>query len=140
MARFNTVKIGDVWLTKTGAEGGTPCKVRVSGLEPLKLTKFGTTRLNADGTPIAFLSTPKGIPITVEIDAMQKTVFDNVVAVFEAFIGDSTPFDLSIEGDTGDFSGGDILSVIPNFPEHISFSGEFQSEIIYQVKFQMRTT
>jgi hypothetical protein len=140
MARFNTVKIGTVWLTKTGLEAGPPCKVSVTGLERLKLSMLGVTRLNADGTPIVFLSTPNGIPLTISIEAMQKSVFDSVVAVFEQFITDGLPFDLSIEGDTGDWSGGSELTVVPDFPEHIQFSGEFLNEQIYNVRFQVRTT
>jgi hypothetical protein len=140
MARYNRVKIGDVWLTKDGSEGGTPCKVIVQGLERLKLTMNGKVEIMADGTPVAVLSDVKGVPLTVRAEAMRKSVFDSIVAVFEQFIDDGLPFDLSIEGDTGDWADGDVLSVIPDFPNHIAFSGEFLNEIIDQVSFQMRTT
>lgn len=137
MARFNQVKIGSVYLTSTGANGGTPCKVDVTGINALKTDKTGQVISSADGTPYAQLIdvNNKGIPLEVRTEWMLKAVFDSIVTIINNAKNAGTGITVEITGDTGNFT----VSVIPYVPDDIVFE-LFRNGYIKGAGFRFITT
>lgn len=136
MATANKIQIGTIWLTSDGTTNGIACQTRTSGLDALKPTRAAKVHRALDGTPYRQSKTLKGKTIEIAFpDTIKKEVFD---AVFE-FIDDAeignTSFDLSIEGDTGNFD----LTVIPD-ENWLRFPGEFVDGWILGATFAFVTT
>lgn len=136
--RYNRVKIKNVWLTKDGTALSKPCRISVKGLERLQTPNTGTTRFNADGSPIVQLAPLTGELVSISSEQMSKTVYESIRDIFIQFETDGQPFELSIEGDTGDFTGANALSAVPNYPNNIEFSGVFRNGELRDVTFNMR--
>ena len=139
MAISNLISLGGIYLTSDMTAGGDRCLTKVTGLDRLKLSKTGSTKLAADGTPKVFLCALKGAPVSITVVHEFQAQFDAVVAVFEAFVADKTPKELTIEGTTGNWAGLTKLLVVPNFPNPIQFPGDFIDDYIREVTLNVRT-
>jgi hypothetical protein len=122
MARFNTVQLGSIYFTKTGAAGGTPCKLSVAGLAALKKARAASVRRDLKNIPYRQQSNfaGKGFDIAITVETLPKTVFDSINAAISAAETNQTTLALEILGDTGNFA----LTVIPG-ADPIKFAGEF---------------
>lgn len=137
MARFNRVKIGTIFLTSTGLENGTPCKLDVSGLDGLFATKTGQVTPSADGTPFVQLvdNGKKGIRIQITVESLTQAVFENLISAINAAIADGGTMDLEITGKTGDYS----LQVLPLMPKPVS-AAKFNNFYIKNTVINLITT
>jgi len=137
MARFYTLQIETVYLTDTGLAGGIPCKLKIGGVEALRLNYAGQTAPSADGTPqtVAFLVGTLGRPLSVSIETLPDSVFDSLVAVIDNALANDTTITLTGVGDYGDFS----LEAVPTLPAPITSSGEFINGRLKQVVLNFTT-
>lgn len=133
MADYNRVKIGDVFLTDDGLITGMPCRCEVAGVDRLKLTKTGTVRLAADGTPYPYTmpNLGKGSPLQIRPFMITKAVFDDVVDEINDALDANATINITLEGDTGDFD----LECYPTVPNGVEFPGTFSDERIDGVTF-----
>lgn len=135
MARFNLIQIGSIYITSNGLVGGSRCKTEVDGLNPLRLSRRSSIIKAIDGTPYRQLSeSVKGIDFDITIDWMAKTVYDNIIGLFDDSNEDGTFIAVSVDGDTGTYS----VNAIPQ-ADPVSSDG-FSGGIIKKVKFKMVTT
>ena len=104
--RFNKVKFGAIYLTSTGLEFGTPCKLTVTGLDSLLMDKTGNVTLSADGTPHVQLvdNNKKGILIEISIESLAKAVFDSLVSAINAANSSGDKITVEVTGKTGNFN------------------------------------
>lgn len=133
MARYNLVKIGDIFLTTDGLQTGRPCKVDVTGLARLRQERTGTIRLSTDGTPYLYtmLYLGKGLPLQLRTVAMQKSVLDNIIEEHNDALNANATLNLVITGTTGDFN----LQVWPSLPDGVDYPGTFSGDRVYGVVF-----
>lgn len=135
MARFNLIQIGSIYITSTGLVDGSRCKSEVTGLDPLRLSRRVSIIKAIDGTPYRQLSeSEKGIDFQISIDWVAKTVYDNILNLFDDSNEDGTFIAISVDGDTGTYS----VNAIPQ-SDPVSSEG-FSGGIIKKVKFKMVTT
>lgn len=134
MARFNLIQIGSIYITGTGLVDGFRCKTEVQGLDPLRLSRRSSIIKAIDGTPFRQLSeSVKGIDFEISIDWVAKTVYDNILSLFDDSNEDGTVIAVSVDGDTGTYS----VNAIPQ-SDPVS-SDSFSGGIIKKVKFKMVT-
>lgn len=138
MARYNRIKIGTLFLTDDGLVTGKPCKVEVLGLSRLKLSKTGTTRLSADGTPYQYAmpNEGKGVQIQIRPTTIVKSVFDDVIDEMTASLDTNSTINITIQGDTGDLD----LETTPLLPNGVDFPGSFSGGRITGVSFNFVIT
>ena len=129
--RFNLISIGAIYLTKTGLSSGVPCKTQVSGLDALKLSVTGRVFVAIDGTLYTQTASGFGFPVGISSEAMQQSVFDQIVTAINTAAINGTSITVKVLGDTGDF----YLLTVPALPEAVKFSGDFQNESIKDVTF-----
>lgn len=124
-------------MTKTGLIAGLPCKLSVSGVENIILTRTGVTQIAIDGTPITQLieQNGKGKQIEINIEMMPKTVFDSLKTLLNTNIENGTSITVNGTGDTGNFS----LSVVPVMPNPINFQS-FINERVRNISLKFITT
>jgi hypothetical protein len=137
MARFYRVQIGPVYLTDTGLIGGIPCKLKIPGIEALRVTYAGETAPSAGGTPhtVAFSVGTKGRPLSIEIESLPKAVFDSIVTLINNALANNTTITLIGTGDYGDFN----LAAVPRLPSPITGSSEFINGRLKKVSFHFTT-
>jgi len=133
MARYNSVEIDGVFLTKTGLDGGTPCKVDVTGLVALRPAN---ARINAgqaiDGTPLQQFRSMKGKPIEMTIAVSHEDVFEDIIdAIDTQDAADPNAHNLVIEGHTGNF---DLDCVL----DEINAPGTFRNGLINEIRLAFR--
>lgn len=119
MARFNLVKIGGIYLTSTGLQSGTACKLTVAGLDALAMDKTGTVTAAADGTPFVELVDVdrRGSRVVITIESLAQSVFNDLKDLLNDAVNDGDVLTLEISGKTGNFN----LSVLPLIPKPLSF-------------------
>lgn len=103
MARYNLIAIDGVYLTKTGLDSGTRCKVDVEGLLALRLTNGRVLRNAIDGTPRMQVRSLKGKPIGMVIASRSKTALDDLIDAINTAEESGQVHAVTIEGDSGDF-------------------------------------
>lgn len=111
--KYPQVQIESIYLTKTGLNGGTPCKIVLEGFDRLATTIKHSVTTALDGTPyIQTISTNKGLPIAIRFENMTETVYDSIVAeIVNVLDGTKAYLDLEITNFTyGTFS----LDVVPD--------------------------
>lgn len=138
MARFYRLQIGSVYLTSDGTSAGLPCKLKIGGVEALRVNYAGQTAPSADGTPqtVAFLVGTKSRPLSVTVETLPKTVFDSLVTVINNALQNNSTITLVGTGDYGDFN----IACVPTLPTPISSSGEFINGRLKQVVLNFTTT
>lgn len=131
MGRYNTISIGSVYLTDTGAAGGSNCKTEIRGLDSLSFKHTGTVFTALDGTPYiqTVYNERKGLPLSIVIGQCSKTVFEALIGAIQSAITNSTTLDVRIAGDTGTFN----FNCLPSFPKPVEFPGTFVNERIQDV-------
>lgn len=136
MARYNTVKLGTIFLTDNGLEGGTPCKLTVNNLDQLFTDKTGSVSNSASGAPFVQVvdADKKGIALEIVVETLTKEVFGDLVTALNSAINDLDTMEYEISGDTGEFTG----SAIPALPRPIS-AGSFRNEYIQNVTIRIVT-
>jgi hypothetical protein len=134
MARFNTVKIGEIYLTSTGLIGGVPCKLSIAGLDQLFTAKTGSVSSSADGTPFIQVvdAGKKGLTLEFTIETVTKDVFDDLVTAINSAVDDLTTIPFEISGDTGDFSG-EALAALPKTITAASFRNEYIQNVVIRL-------
>lgn len=137
MARFYRLQIGSVYLTDTGLSDGLPCKLKIGGVEALRVNYAGQTAPSADGTPqtIAFLIGTKGRPLAVTVETLPKTVFDSLITLINNALQNNSTITLVGTGDYGNFNA----ACVPTLPTPISSSGEFIGGRLKQVVLNFTT-
>lgn len=139
MARFYKIKIGSIWLTDTGLEGGRPCKIIVPEAAALLVADRGNVSVGNDGTP--FRETPLtptggGRPFTILAANMATAVFDSLKTALDTAAGSNAAINITGEGTPGDF---DVDAVVFDNPEYINFEG-FGEDYVKNVKMSFVTT
>lgn len=138
MARYNTIKIGNEYLTSNGLVGGKPCKTEVTGLDALLLPYGGNTVKACSGKPYLFLTAladSEGIDIRIQISIIPKARLDEIKEIIKAALdGDLSINVVLTGGDFGDFD----LQCQPLFGPNIrpiNTQGRFRNGYIYDVSF-----
>lgn len=131
MARYNTISINGVYLTKTGLVGGVACKTEVSGLVNLRPELSRIISESIDGTPKVQFRSHKGKPIGITVQVSQKTAFESLLTAIDAAEASDDLHALLIDGDTGNF---DLDCVL----ENIEAPGTFSNGLINEVKMTFR--
>lgn len=133
MARFNTIKINNVWLTSDGLSTGDPCQTTVDGLNRQLLTFKGTMQKALDGTPYVQIMRiyGRGETLSVTVETLAKSVYDSILVILENAALNGTTVSVRISGDTGTFS----FNCLPGFPQPVEMPGTFIEQRIKQVKF-----
>ena len=137
--RFPQVQLESVYFTKTGANGGTPCKIRVEGLNTFAVTKdIGVTKALSGLPYLQIVDSMLGKPIGLFLEGnMTETVYDSIVAEIQAVLdGSKTELDLEIT-DTpyGTFS----LDVVPD-ENPVRHTSEQTAGTVKGVSFHFLTT
>lgn len=131
MARFNTIKIGSVWLTDDGLSGGKPCKTEVSGVDRLRPTRTGFTRTALSGQPYNFVmpNEGKGVVLVIRPYVLTESVFNQLQNGLDGSTQSGVAINVTLNGDTGDFD----LECAPLLPQQMEFSGKFSNGRIFDV-------
>ena len=135
MAKYNRVKIGDVHLTHDRLVGGVRCKLEVDGLAALRPGWTGYVRKPMSGKPRRFriANTGEGLDVIVRPTVIDKATLDDLLAIFDASNAAADTFNVTVEGDTGDFD----LECVQLLPQQIFFPDRFRHERIYGVQIHM---
>ena len=133
MARYNSVEINGIHLTKTGLDGGVPCKVDVTNLVSLRPAN---ARINSgeaiDGTPLQQFRSMKGKPFEMTIAVSQQDVFEDIIDAIDTQDAlDPNGHNLVIEGHTGNF---DLDCVL----DEITAPGTFRNGLINEIRLAWR--
>ena len=123
MARYSLIQIGSHYLTSDGTVTGDRCRTNLAGLGPLWLDHTGTVFTALDGTPYVQTTANrrKGLPLSVTVAQMSKTLFESIIGTVQAAVSSSTTVDVRVSGDSGVFS----FKCVPGFPNPVEFSGAF---------------
>lgn len=132
----NLISIGGIWLTDDATSMGFPCRTVVEGLSSLKLTYRGNVTPSADNSQhfnIVDLST-RGANITIRFESVLLTdVFDDLNTLFDQAFTDRAPFDVIIDGETGNFAFQAVSD--PNQPMNFGiFETGYISDVIIFLK------
>lgn len=138
MARYNTVSIGGVYLTDTGASTGSPCRTTVTGLDSLLFNFTGNQFVALDGTPYVQTADnqKRGLRLSVQVSQISKSLFEQVVGIVQTAVSSSSTVSVTVSGDTGTF----YLNCIPAFPKPVEFPGTFVNERISDVTLNFTVT
>ena len=126
--RHTLISLGSTYFTTDGLSTGTPCKTDVTGLNIVKAGRLGQTNVAIDGTPWTQTFPINGAPISFSVFRMSSALLTTVSDAIRA----STNLSLTI---TGGAFGNFYLTVIPNWPEPITFNGEFYLSTAHDVTF-----
>lgn len=137
MARFNRVKINDLYLTSTGLVGGKPCELSIPNLDALEIEYAGNTVKAADNFPHDFITEfdGRGIDLPIIVSYFPQAILGSLKTLFAAsIVGDDDLLVLITGGDLGDFS----VDARPTFApdgrtKPIQTAGEFSGGIIRTV-------
>lgn len=106
------VRIGTIFLTDDGLEGGSSCRVEAGGLNALRFNKLITSTQAANGSSNfqGVEVNDGGLKITLNLIGISKSVFDAIIQLFDDALdaGDSVEAEF-----TKDFTK--IVNVIPFF-------------------------
>ena len=133
MARYSLIQIGSHYLTSDGTASGDRCRTSVAGLGSLSLDHTGSVVTALDGTPYVQTTANRrrGLPLSVTVEQMSKTLFESLVGTVQTAISTSATVDVRISGDTGVFS----FSCVPGFPNPVELPGSFIEGRIQSVTF-----
>jgi hypothetical protein len=140
MARFYKIKIGSIWLTDTGAEGGRPCKVDVDGAAALLAPDQGNVSTGNDGTPFRekpLTPTGGGRPFVITAAFMTKTVYDNLKSALDTAAGDNSEFNVTGDGVPGNW---DVDAIVNDDPQYLGFEGFTGADVLKGVRISLITT
>jgi hypothetical protein len=137
LSLYPQIKINSLYLTSTGANGGTPYIATVSGLDALAVTSANQVIKSLNGTPYLQITEDQlGKPISIEFPKLLTADYAAVVAEIQDAIDNTTTLSLDItDGDYGDFS----LTVVPD-ENPVRFPGEFQNGKLLNVAIHFLTT
>lgn len=137
--KYPQVQIESVYLTKTGANGGVPCKVRVEGLAALAVTNDHGVSKALSGLPyLQIVDTMLGKSIGLFLEGnMTEAVYDSIVTEIQAVLsGSKTELDLEItDSPYGSFS----LDVVPDV-NPVRHNAEQTAGTVIGVSFHFLTT
>jgi hypothetical protein len=105
MARVYRLKIGDVYLTKTGLVDGIPCELSISGASDLLNTFSGSVTPAIDGTPIVqvFETGTKGKVLEIKVTRLYTAVWQSLVELIQTSLSEGETINLIGTGDIGNF-------------------------------------
>lgn len=136
--KYPLIQLEAIYLTKTGLVGGTPCKIRVEGLDQFAVTKEHQVIKALSGLPYSQVSDAMlGKPISLHYENMEEAVYDSIVAEGQAYLdGSKAELDLEISNSAyGAFS----LDVIPDSP-FVRHNAEQQGTMTKNGSFHFLTT
>lgn len=136
MARFYRIQLDSIYLTQTGLEAGTPCKLQISGLEDLLTPIAGTVEPSASGIPqFQTLAWIAGKQFEISVEVILEDVWNSIKSLINSALENNTPFTVSGTGDIGDFS----VSAMPN-PQKPFSASEFINGRIKNSTIRLITT
>lgn len=136
--RYPLVQLESIYLTKTGASNGTPCKIKVSGLEALAVTNDFQVVKALNGLPYVQVSDAQlGKPISLAFEQMEESVYDSIVTEIQAVLsGSKSELDLEITNTPyGSFS----IDVVPDV-NPVRHDHEFSNTSLKNGSFHFLTT
>lgn len=132
---FYRIQIGDIYLTKTGANGGIPCKLSVTNADALVLGFVGQTVKAIDGTPInKIIALDKGIDFEINVEILMKAQFDAIKTLITNALSNSSTINVVGTGDGGNFD----VDAVPSLPQPFAHQ-EFKNGRMKSVTFKFAT-
>lgn len=137
MAKFYTIQLDDVYLTDTGATGGNPCKLALTGADALLSPFSGSTTISADGSPInqIFETGGKGKTLEIRPLILMQSVWTDIVSLINTALADSATINIKGTGDIGVFD----VNALPLLPRPFE-AQEFKNGRIKNAVFRFITT
>lgn len=135
---YSLVNIGGVWLTDDGTETGGPCRVLISGLNKLRLTRRGANTLTADGSSVLFTAAneKKGIDLIFNVAAETHEVLEDLYDAINALLDTDDDVQITITGDEGDFD----VNCHPLYqPDPIEYDPDVSDGVVNGLVIRMRT-
>lgn len=130
MARFNRLKINDLYFTQTGLADGIPCILEASGLLPLRLARQRNVIVALDGSTVVQKSQTKGMPIQITIGTIMSDTLDDLIGILNDAEADEQLLELLVTGDEGVF---DLSCELTNFTS----AGKFENKQVYDVRLDL---
>src|SRR4051794_40286269 len=111
LSLYPQIKINSLYLTSTGANGGTPYIATVSGLDALSVTSTNQVIKSLNGTPYTQITANQlGKPVSIEFPKLLTADYTAIVVIVQAYITSGTAITLDITG--GDYGSITSLSVV----------------------------
>src|SRR5690606_4165495 len=98
---YNSVKIGDTWLTDDGLETGTPWKVDIPNLPKLRMQR--RTGIACLGAPQVQLFDLAGETFQMTITLLRETPYEAIISALTALDTSGSTARILISGTAGDF-------------------------------------
>lgn len=136
MAGFYRIQIGAIYLTKTGANTGKPCKLEVSNLEDLLTTVIGVPMpsIVPGKTTLQLVPWAAGKTFEIKVLSLSKTVWESLRDFLNDKLENDSTFTVIGTGDIGNFS----VTCKP-FPQKPFSAGSFQNGWIQAATFRFVT-
>jgi hypothetical protein len=137
--RYALIQINDVYLTRDGLSSGAPCKISIDGLDKLAIdSRIGVIKALSGKPYLQAVTGVLGQLIAFKYEQMEQSVYDDIVAIIQAFVTNQTAITLNVSNSPyGTLSN---VSIVPDEDPVRHPENEFQGTSLKNGSFHFLTS